>query len=159
MQAAVGAAQIKKLGPFIAARKRNFARLLRGLREYEDYFVLPQAGRNSDPSWFGFPLSVRRSAPFGRDEVVRYLEARRIATRSLFAGNITRHPYFQGLPYRVYGGLENTDFVMNNSFWIGVHPGLTEEMVDFVLHCFALFVKENAPRAGPSGTSAGESNT
>jgi CDP-6-deoxy-D-xylo-4-hexulose-3-dehydrase len=140
MQAAVGVAQLKKLPGFIEARKRNFARLSRGLKPLEELFALPEATAKSDPSWFGFPLFVRDNAPFTRAELVSFLEARKIATRPLFGGNLTRQPAYEHIAYRTVGNLPNTDRVMNHLFWIGVYPGLTKEMLDYVvetIHDFA----------------------
>jgi CDP-6-deoxy-D-xylo-4-hexulose-3-dehydrase len=144
MQAAVGVAQLRKLPGFIAARRRNFALLAQGLAlaGLEEFLVLPQATPNSEPSWFGFPLAVRPDAPFNRARIIRYLEERKIATRLLFGGNLTRQPAYQNTAYRVIGGLENSDFVMNNVFWIGVYPGLSGEMIDYMLETFEQ-VREN----------------
>lgn len=141
MQAAVGVAQFKKLSDFIEARKKNWELLYKGLKKYEDYFILPKATDHSDPSWFGFVLTVKESAPFSKNSIVNYLENNKIATRMLFAGNIVRHPSFENVKYRVYDDLKNTDFIMNNTFWIGVYPGLTEEMISFVIEKIREFVK------------------
>ncbi|HEY4358989.1 MAG TPA: lipopolysaccharide biosynthesis protein RfbH [Acidobacteriaceae bacterium] len=142
MQAALGASQIEKLPEFIACRRKNF-RYLRGkLEAVSDVLMLPEATPGSDPSWFGFPISVREDAPFKRDELTRALEARKIATRLIFAGNLLRQPAYEGLAHRVVGELKNTDFVMNNSFWIGVFPGLTEPMLDYVVQTILEFVAD-----------------
>jgi len=135
MQAAVGVAQLKKLPAFIAARKRNFAYLKAGLkdRNVEERFVLPEATANSDPSWFGLPLLVRETAPFTRNMLIDFLNAKKIATRQLFGGNLVRQPAYADLNYRVVGALRNSDRVMNQAFWIGVYPGLTQAMLDYVL--------------------------
>jgi len=133
MQAAVGVAQLQKLSSFIKARRRNFAKIHAGLQDLQEYFILPEATQNSEPSWFGFPIAVRSEAPFTRNEVVRFLNSRKIATRLLFGGNLVRQPAYLNIPYRKIGGLENADFVMNQVFWIGVYPGLTEMMLDYVL--------------------------
>ena len=133
MQAAVGVAQLPKLPEFIAARKANFQKLYDGLRDMEDVFVLPEATPGSDPSWFGFLLAVRPEAPFTRDQVVQHLEAHRIGTRLLFAGNLVRQPAYRDVPHRVVGDLKNSDFVMNQVFWLGVYPGLSDEMLDYTL--------------------------
>jgi CDP-6-deoxy-D-xylo-4-hexulose-3-dehydrase len=133
MQAAVGVSQLKKLPDFIAARKQNWRILHDGLADLSDYFLLPEPTPNSDPSWFGFLLTVRPDAPFSRNELVQYLENRKIATRLLFGGNLIRQPAYQDVHYRLVGTLENTDMVMNQSFWIGVYPGLTNEMLAYVL--------------------------
>ncbi len=141
MQAAVGVAQLKKLDGFIAARKRNWQRLYDGLKLLEEFFVLPEPTPKSDPSWFGFLLTVRPEAPFGRNELIRYLDDRKIATRQLFGGNLIRQPAYQNIPHRVVGSLANTDVIMNGSFWIGVYPGLTHEMIDYVLAMFRDFAR------------------
>ncbi|MGD0507348.1 MAG: lipopolysaccharide biosynthesis protein RfbH [Terriglobales bacterium] len=135
MQAAVGVAQLKKLPGFIEARKRNFAYLKAGLKakNVEEHFVLPEATPNSDPSWFGLPLLVRDTAPFSRNALIEFLYAKKIATRQLFGGNLVRQPAYADLNYRVVGDLRNSDRVMNQAFWIGVYPGLTQPMLDYVL--------------------------
>ena len=140
MQAAVGVVQLKKLPEFIRARKRNWELLYEGLKKYEDCFILPKAADNSDPSWFGFLLTVKENAPFSRNEITNYLEENKIATRSLFSGNIIRHPSFENARYRIYDNLKNTDFIMNNTFWVGVYPGLTGEMVEYILRKFDEFL-------------------
>ena len=142
MQAALGASQIAKLPYFIERRKENFRHLFRALQPLEDYLVLPEATPGSDPSWFGFPIGVRESAPFKRQDLVRVLEARKIGTRLLFGGNLLRQPAYEGCEYRVVGELKNTDFAMNNVFWIGVYPGLTEEMLDYVVAAILNVVSE-----------------
>jgi CDP-6-deoxy-D-xylo-4-hexulose-3-dehydrase len=136
MQAAVGVAQLDKLPAFIAARRRNFQTLYDGLRDLEDYFVLPEATPGSEPSWFGFPLAVRPGAPFTRDEVVRHLEGHKISTRLLFSGNLVRQPAYQDVTYRAVGDLANSDFVMTQVFWIGVYPGLSDAMLQYVIEIF-----------------------
>jgi len=136
MQAAIGVSQLKKLPGFIEKRRSNFARLKEGMRDLEEFFILPEATPNSDPSWFGFPLAVRPGAPFTRNQVIGYLEQHKIATRLLFAGNLLRQPAYRDIRHRVVGTLENTDFVMNNMFWIGVYPGITTPMADYVLETF-----------------------
>jgi CDP-6-deoxy-D-xylo-4-hexulose-3-dehydrase len=127
---------LKKLPGFIETRRANFTRLKEGLRDLEEFFVLPEATPNSDPSWFGFPIAVRPGAPFNRNHVVGYLEQRKIATRLLFAGNLLRQPAYKDIRHRVVGTLENTDFAMNQLFWIGVYPGITQPMMDYVLETF-----------------------
>ena len=138
MQAAVGVAQLKKLPAFIAARRRNFQLLYEGLRNLEEFFILPEATPGAEPSWFGFPLAVRPEAPFTRNQVVRYLESCKIATRLLFGGNIVRQPAYcdDNVRYRVVGDLKNSDSVMNQVFWIGVYPGLSSTMLEYILECF-----------------------
>ncbi len=141
MQAAVGCAQLKKLNKFITARKRNFAYLYNHLREYEDYFVLPRAAINSEPSWFGFPILVKESAPFTRADIVNYLEKNKIATRMLFGGNLTKQPAYENTKYRTSGGLKNTNLVMSNLFWIGVYPGIIKSHLEFICCTFEKAVK------------------
>jgi CDP-4-dehydro-6-deoxyglucose reductase, E1 len=138
MQAAVGVAQLKKLPAFIEARQHNFRLLYEGLRNLEEFFILPEATPGAEPSWFGFPLAVRPEAPFTRNQVVRYLESCKIATRLLFGGNIVRQPAYcdDNVRYRVVGDLKNSDSVMNQVFWIGVYPGLSSAMLEYILECF-----------------------
>jgi CDP-6-deoxy-D-xylo-4-hexulose-3-dehydrase len=133
LQAAVGVAQLEKLPAFVERRKRNFKRLHAGLSELEEYFVLPEATAEADPSWFGFPLTVRPSAPFSRRDAVQFLENKRIGTRQLFAGNLLRQPAYQGVTCRAVGELPNSDLVMNNAFWLGVYPGLCDQALDYVV--------------------------
>ena len=132
MQAAVGVAQLKKLPRFIKAREKNFQYLYDIFKRYKKYFVLPKWSKKAKPSWFGFPLLVKKSAPFTRDEIVRYLEKNKIATRMLFGGNLLRQPAYQGIKCKVVDDLKNTDLVMNNLFWIGVYPGLTSSMLRYI---------------------------
>jgi CDP-6-deoxy-D-xylo-4-hexulose-3-dehydrase len=146
MQAAVGVAQMKKLPQFIAARKRNFDTLRAGLQDLQEFFVLPSATPNSDPSWFGFPLLVKEDAPFSREQVVRYLEEKKIGTRCLFGGNLVRQPAYRGVKHRVVGILTNSDIVMNQLFWIGVYPGISPEMLDYVVHRLHQFTSTKGVR-------------
>lgn len=139
MQAAIGVAQLKKLPRFIKARKKNFAIFMKHLKEYNKYLILPEATKSSDPSWFGFPILVREDAPFSRNDIVNYLEQNKIATRMLFGGNLTKQPAYKNTKYKVSGNLNNTDLVMNNLFWIGVYPGLTKEMLNYVCKQFDTF--------------------
>ncbi len=146
MQAAVGCAQLAKLPSFIAARKKNWRLLRDGLEDMSDVFVLPQPTKDADPSWFGFLLTVREDVGFTRDEIVRHLEANGIQTRMLFAGNLTKHPCFDrmratGEGYRVVGELKNIDMIMNQAFWVGVYPGMTDEMISFMVEKIRGFVK------------------
>jgi CDP-6-deoxy-D-xylo-4-hexulose-3-dehydrase len=136
MQAAVGVAQLKKLPSFMAARRDNFGRLHSALKDLDDIFVLPEATPFSNPSWFGFPLAVRPDAPLTRNEVVQFLESRKIATRLLFGGNLLRQPAYREIQRRVIGNLSKTDFVMNQVFWIGLYPGISEPMIDYVAQTF-----------------------
>lgn len=143
MQAAVGLAQMDRLETFIAARRRNFAYLRKALAAYEEFFVLPEATAKSNPSWFGFLLTVRKGAPFSRNEIVQYLNEKKIGTRLLFGGNLIRQPYMIEREYRVSGSLENSDIVMNDTFWIGVYPGLEEAHLDYAIACIDSFVRSH----------------
>lgn len=147
MQAAVGVAQLKKLPAFMAARRENFTELYMALKDLDDIFVLPEATPHSNPSWFGFPLAVRNEAPVTRNQVVQVLESRKIATRLLFGGNLLRQPAYRDLRCRVVGDLPNTDFVMNNVFWVGVYPGITEAMIDYMADTFHQLRKASAKGA------------
>jgi CDP-6-deoxy-D-xylo-4-hexulose-3-dehydrase len=136
MQAAVGLAQLDKLSGFIEARRRNFAALRQGLAGVEEFFILPEATPNSEPSWFGFPIAVRPGAPFDRNRAIAFLEDRKIATRLLFGGNLVRQPAYKDAAYRVAAPLTNTDFAMTNAFWIGVFPGISAAMIEYTLEAF-----------------------
>ena len=140
MQAAVGVAQLNKLDGFIKARNDNWERLRAGLASLEEHFILPEATPGSDPSWFGFALTVRPDAPFTRFDLVQHLESRRIGTRQLFGGNLLRQPAYQGHDIRVVGDLTNADVITEGTFWIGVYPGLSEEMIDFMIGAVHEFV-------------------
>jgi CDP-6-deoxy-D-xylo-4-hexulose-3-dehydrase len=140
MQAALGVSQIAKLPHFIERRKENFEYLKKALKPLEEFLQLPVAGEHADPSWFGFPIGVKEGAPFTRDQLTRELEAKKIGTRLLFAGNLLRQPAYEGLEYRVIGDMSGTDYVMNQVFWIGVFPGLTTEMLEYVVETMMAFV-------------------
>ncbi|SEF74354.1 CDP-6-deoxy-D-xylo-4-hexulose-3-dehydrase [Bryocella elongata] len=140
MQAALGVRQMDKLEHFIERRKANFIYLKNALAPLEEFLILPEATPNSDPSWFGFPIAVKPGAPFKRDQLTMALEAAKIGTRNIFAGNLVRQPAYEGWEYRVVGDLTNTDFVMNNVFWIGVYPGLTNEMLDYIAKTATEFI-------------------
>ena len=131
MQAACGLAQLEKASEFIQARKDNFAFLKERLKDCEEFVNLPQATEHSDPSWFGFPITLKGNCPVTRLDLLTYLDQNNVGTRLLFAGNLTRQPYMLGANYRISGDLTNTDNVMNNTFWIGVQPALTREMLEF----------------------------
>lgn len=131
MQAACGLAQLEKADDFIRARKANFAFLRERLQDCEEFVHLPVATEHADPSWFGFPITLKENCPVSRVDLLTYLDQNKIGTRLLFAGNLTRQPYMAGAHYRVSGTLTNTDNVMNNTFWIGVQPALTAEMLEF----------------------------
>jgi CDP-6-deoxy-D-xylo-4-hexulose-3-dehydrase len=132
MQAAVGVSQLRKLNGFIATRRSNFTRLHEALSAHEEFYLLPEATPGSDPSWFGFPIAVRPESGLTRDFVVRTLEQKKIGTRLLFGGNLTRQPAYKDANFRVVGDLKNSDYIMNNVFWVGVYPGLSEEMIDYI---------------------------
>ncbi len=139
MQAAIGCEQLRKLPAFAESRRKNWARLRTLLEPAADRLILPEPVENGDPSWFGFVLSVRPESGLSRDDLTRHLEERNIQTRLLFSGNLLRHPCFDALrgtgAYRVSGGLEQTDFVMKNTFWVGVYPGMTEAMLEHMARC------------------------
>jgi len=148
MQAAVGVAQIDKLPKFTELRKRNWKILKDGLADLTENFLLPEPTPNSDPSWFGFPMSVREEAPFERKQLVDFLESRKIATRLLFGGNLVRQPAYLDVPSRSVGDLSNSDFVMENTLWLGVYPGLTEEMLAYIIDSIHEFVNTVNQKSG-----------
>jgi len=133
IQAAIGLAQLSKLDNFVTARKNNWKYLSENLQELQEYILLPTATENSDPSWFGFAITVKKESPVTRNEIVQELNARKIGTRLLFGGNLLKQPAFKNTPRRVVGDLPNTDIVMNDTFWIGVWPGLSIQMLDYIL--------------------------
>lgn len=153
MQAAVGVAQLQKLPQFIRKREDNFRRLHDGLAALEEYFILPEPTPKSKPSWFGFPLSIRPGAPFTRNDVIRLLDSAQIATRLLFGGNLLRQPAYTGIPHRVVGDLRNSDFAMNNAFWVGVYPGLDKPIIDYMIDAFHRITDEL--RLGKIGRATG----
>ena len=136
MQAAVGCEQLKKFPSFIERRRHNWNRLRNALQSVSDELILPEPAENSEPSWFGFLISVRPESGLDRNKITKYIEDHNIQTRLLFSGNLIKHPCFNQIrgteKYRVVGGLATTDFIMNNSFWVGVYPGMTDEMVDYM---------------------------
>jgi CDP-6-deoxy-D-xylo-4-hexulose-3-dehydrase len=142
-QAAVGLAQLDRLPGFVAARRRNWERLRQGLADLEPYFVLPRATEHSEPSWFGFTLTIRPEAPFERPELIGFLDDRNIGTRLLFGGNLTRQPAYAEVEYRVVGDLATTDLITSNTFWVGVYPGLTDAMIDYVVESLHTFVAKH----------------
>ncbi|MGB9935610.1 MULTISPECIES: lipopolysaccharide biosynthesis protein RfbH [Thermodesulfovibrio] len=149
LQAAIGSAQLKKLPSFIEKRKRNWKLLMEALSEFEEFFILPECTENSDPSWFGFVITLRDSCGFSRDEIVKFLETNKIQTRFLFAGNVTKHPAFDelrlsGKGYRIVGSLKNTDKVLNDTFWIGVYPKIGEEMIDYIAFKIKEFIRNGS---------------
>ena len=138
MQAAVGCAQLDKFPSFVERRKQNFKRLYEGLKDLDDKLILPEKEPNSDPSWFGFMITVKDN--LNRNDIVQYLETHGVQTRMLFAGNLIKHPCFDQIrgddsKYRVIGNLENTDKIMKDTFWIGVYPGMTNEKLDYMIKC------------------------
>lgn len=139
MQAAIGVAQLKKLDAFIQARKDNFKKLYNGLKAYEEYLILPKATPNSDPAWFGFPFNVRENSKFTRVMLAEFLEEHKILTRQLFAGNLIKQPAYKNVNYRVSGSLDNTNYIMNNTIFIGVYPGIDEEKMNYILAVFEKF--------------------
>jgi CDP-6-deoxy-D-xylo-4-hexulose-3-dehydrase len=141
MQAAVGCAQLQKLEQFIARRKENFRKLTEILKPYADRLILPMATENSDPSWFGYVITVKDQAGFTRNDLTTFMETNRIETRNLFSGNLLCHPAYQKIPQRISGNLTNTNIIMNNTFFIGVYPGISEIHLDYIAQVFARFMK------------------
>jgi CDP-6-deoxy-D-xylo-4-hexulose-3-dehydrase len=154
MQAAIGCAQLGRLDGFIAARKRNHARLLQALHLYEDRLILPVAPAHTDPSWFCFVITVREDAGFTRNELTGFLEANRIETRNLFSGNLLRHPAFEEVECRVVGELTNTDAIMNRTFFVGVYPGIDDARTDYMIHAFGRFMAGERAAVGTVGAGA-----
>lgn len=144
MQAACGVAQLESVQQFIEKRKSNFAYLKAKMASYDKQLILPEATANADPSWFGFPVTIRANAGFDRVDLLKFLDKVKIGSRLLFAGNITRQPYFANLNYRVAGSLTNTDIIMNQSFWLGIYPGLGKEQLDYVVKQFDIFLNSTA---------------
>jgi CDP-6-deoxy-D-xylo-4-hexulose-3-dehydrase len=143
MQAAIGLAQLDKLDSFIAARRANFVSLRSRMLPLEEFLILPEATAQSDPSWFGFPITLRESVTFDRVDLLRFLDQRKIGTRLLFAGNLTRQPYFAGRPHRISGTLLNADTIMQSTFWVGVWPGLKQAHLDYIADSIAEFCGAN----------------
>ena len=137
MQAAVGVAQLGKLDGFIDVRRQNFQYLYQALEQFSEFLILPEATPNSDPSWFGFPITVRPGCPVTRTELVRHLESRRVATRLLFAGNLVRQPAYEEARYRVHGELTNADVITHGTFWVGLYPGLGPRHLDHIVDVIA----------------------
>ena len=158
MQAAIGCAQLERLGDFIAARKANHATLLEALRPFEDRLLLPSAQVHTDPSWFCFVVTVRPDAGFSRNDLTRFLEANRVETRNLFSGNLLRHPAFEHIDRRVAGELTNTDAIMERTFFVGVYPGLDEPRLAHMTQVFNRFMSGERAEGGvssPPSASAG----
>jgi len=149
LNVAIGLAQMDKLEYFIDKRKENFKLLFEGLSKFQDYFYLPKAEFNSEPSWFGFLITLKESCKFKREELLKYLTNNKIGTRLLFSGNITKQPYFIDNPptYRLVENLEKTDYIMNNTFWIGVAPLITKGDIDYIIKKISLFLDENNPKS------------
>jgi CDP-6-deoxy-D-xylo-4-hexulose-3-dehydrase len=141
MQAACGLAQLDKAPDFIRKRKENFAFLKTRLASCQEFLILPEATTNSDPSWFGFPITLKDNAPISRVDLTKYLDEHKIGSRLLFAGNLTCQPYMIGRNFRISGDLTNTDKVMRNTFWIGLQPALTEEMLDYSARIIVALLK------------------
>jgi CDP-6-deoxy-D-xylo-4-hexulose-3-dehydrase len=143
MQAACGLAQLDRLDGFIATRKNNFNFFKKNLKCLEEFLILPEAEKNSDPSWFGFPISIRDGSFETRNVLINYLNSKKIGTRLLFSGNVIKQPYMKNIKYRVHGNLTNSDFVMNSTFWVGIYPGLDKEKIDYVSDEIKNFFKKN----------------
>ncbi|MDW7973100.1 MAG: DegT/DnrJ/EryC1/StrS family aminotransferase, partial [Thermodesulfovibrio sp.] len=156
-QASIGLAQLEKLPWFIEKRKQNFQKLYQGLKKFEDFFILPRPTENSEPAWFGFPITVRRNAGFTKLDIVKYLESKGIGTRRLFAGNLLRQPAFTEADIKIrirnspvlsskslqeehFSLLPNTDYIMHSTFWIGVWPGIDEEDIEYIIDCFENYI-------------------
>lgn len=141
MQAAIGVSQLKKLPKFIEKRKENYKKLYEGLKELERFLILPEPTKNTEPSWFGFPVTLKENTKYDRNNLIKFLEERKIGTRLLFAGNILKQPLFTEttVDYRVVGDLKNTDLVMNNTFWIGLWPGIDNNQIQYILQKFKEF--------------------
>jgi CDP-6-deoxy-D-xylo-4-hexulose-3-dehydrase len=131
MQAACGLAQLASLDQFIVKRKENFNFLYKNLKDLQEFLILPQAEKNSDPSWFGFPISLNTNNKFNRSDLIKYLNNNKIGTRLLFGGNLIKQPYMKNVNFKVHGELKNTDFIMENTFWIGLYPGLSQEHLEY----------------------------
>jgi len=142
IQAAMGIAQLKKLAKFIESRKRNFEILYDEFKNFDDLFILPESLPKSNPCWFAFPLTMKKRAPFKRKDVIRWFTDHNIEVKALFAGNITRQPAYKGLRYRVAQKLTNSDYVMHNSFFLGVYPGITEEKIGYIIDVFKRFMNK-----------------
>jgi CDP-6-deoxy-D-xylo-4-hexulose-3-dehydrase len=137
---------MKKLPEFCRRRRENFNAWYKGFTKWEGVFILPEATGGSDPAWFAFPVTLKKNAGFTRNDITRYLDANRIETRNMFAGNLMRQPAYKNIAHRVAGNLENTDFIMNNTFFLGTYPGLTKEMIAYVLAVIERFVAKQGKK-------------
>jgi len=144
MQAAIGVAQLRKLQGFLEIRKMNFDYIVQGLKKFDRYLIMPQATERAEPAWFGVPITVSEQANFSRNDLLKFLDSRKIASRLLFGGNLTKQPAYKETKYRISGSLLNTDFIMNSTFWIGNYPGLTCEMLDYVISQFGAFIRDKS---------------
>lgn len=141
MQAACGLAQLDRLEGFIKKRKENFNFLHKSLKELEEFLILPEPEKNSEPSWFGFPLSLKKNNQYNRNDLIKYLDANKIGTRLLFSGNLIKQPYMKDVLFKAHSNLKNTDFVMENTFWIGVYPGLSKDHLSYAIEKLKIFFK------------------
>jgi len=141
MQAACGLAQLDRLEGFIKKRKENFNFLYKNLKDLEEFLILPEPEKNSEPSWFGFPLSLKRNNKHNRNDLIQYLNANKIGTRLLFSGNLVKQPYMKNIDFKVHGDLKNTDLIMENTFWIGLYPGLSKEHLEYSINKIKIFFK------------------
>jgi CDP-6-deoxy-D-xylo-4-hexulose-3-dehydrase len=143
MQAACGLAQLESLESFINKRKKNFNFLYENLKDLDDFLILPESEKNSDPSWFGFPLSLRELKKFNRNDLVQSLNQSKIGTRLLFSGNITKQPFMKNVNFKIHKSLDKTNFIMNNTFWIGLYPGLSTQHLQYTVEKIKNFFKKN----------------
>jgi CDP-6-deoxy-D-xylo-4-hexulose-3-dehydrase len=141
MQAAIGVEQLKKLPEFCQQRRANFNLWLEGFTQWKNYFILPKATEDSDPAWFAFPITVKENAGFSRNDLTRFLYSNNIDTRNLFGGNLLRQPAYYGIKHRQVGTLSNTDFIMENTFFLGTYSGLDSEKINYVIDEISEFLK------------------